>query len=219
MTPELVLFDLDGVVVDSETLSIASLIDALAPLGLHLTPDEARRQWLGMSWPDLFGTIERRLGRPLPEGFGDRVIAAERARFESELRAIPGAEALLDALAAAGVRRCVASSETVEGIELKLRVTGLRGHFDGGLYSADMVEKGKPAPDLVRHAARSEGVAPAACVVIEDAPFGVMGAVAAGMRAIGYAGDAHAHPQALSDAGAKVVTSMAEVPGLLGIPR
>lgn len=218
MTPELVLFDLDGVVVDSEPLSIRSLIDALVPLGLCLTPDQARQQWLGMSWPDLFGTIERRLGHRLPEGFSDRVIAAERARFETELRAVPGAEGLLESLAAFGVRRCIASSETLEGIELKLRVTGLRGHFDGGLYSAEMVEKGKPAPDLVQLAARSEGVAPAACVVLEDAPFGVMGAVAAGMRAIGYAGDAHAHPEALASAGAEVVRSLADIPALLGLP-
>ncbi len=219
MRPELVLFDLDGVVVDSEPLSIASLLDALVPLGLHLTPAEARQQWLGMSWPDLFGTIERRLGHALPSGFAERIIAAERVRFETELRSIPGVKNLLEALSAAGVRRCIASSETLEGIELKLRVTGLRSHFDGGLYSTDMVERGKPAPDLVLHAARSEGVAPAGCVVLEDAPFGVQGAVAAGMRAIGYAGDAHAHPEALRRAGAEVVSSLADVPALLGLAR
>lgn len=217
MRPKLVLFDLDGVLVDSETLSMANLIAEVAHLGLHMTPARARQRWLGTSWPDLVGAIEEDLGRPLRAGWTDQILVAERAAFRRDLQPIPRIGVLLDALESADVRRCVASSENPSGIRLKLELTDLRTRINGGLYSATMVERGKPAPDLVLHGARSEGFDPADCVVIEDAPRGVAGAVAAGMRAFGYAGDPHADRAALQAAGGVVFDDMAELPELLGL--
>jgi HAD superfamily hydrolase (TIGR01509 family) len=215
--PDLVIFDMDGVLVDSEVLSVQNLVREVGELGLELTVAEARQRWLGMSWADLFGRIEADLGEPLPAGWTERVLREERAVFALELQPVAGARAMLRALRAASLRRCVASSEDPVGIDIKLGATDLRKLIDGGLYSARMVEHGKPAPDLVLHAARQEGVDPARCVVVEDAPRGVAGAVAAGMRALAYAGDAHADRAALSAAGGELFDDMAALPSLLGL--
>lgn len=214
---DLVIFDMDGVLVDSEPLSIEHLVHAVGELGLPLTVEQARERWLGMSWDDLFGRIAADLGEPLPQGWTERMLREERALFALQLQPIAGVPAMLRALDAADQRRCVASSEDPEGIELKLGCTRLRKWIDGGLYSARMVQNGKPAPDLVRFAALAEGVDPARCVVIEDAPRGVTGAVAAGMRALAYAGDPHADRDALAAAGGELFDDMADLPGLLGL--
>lgn len=214
MTPKLVIFDNDGVLVDSERLTNAVLARRLTAIGLPTDFDEAVVRYMGRSNSDCLADVEAALGRRLPETFlGD--FEAECAQMmHSELTPVAGVPELLDALDDRGVRRCVASSGTPKEIALRLSVTGLQEGFGDRVYSATMVERGKPAPDLFLHAARQMGVAVDDCVVIEDSPAGVAGAKAAGIRVLGHASLA---PEArLREAGAdEVVHDMRHVAALL----
>lgn len=213
----LVIFDCDGVLVDTEKLSNTLLAGALEPLGLRLSVAETRRAFVGLSWPDVLLHIESMTGRPLPEGWLADLAAREREAYARELRPVPGVRGLLERLSRAGRPCCVASSGSVEKMRLTLGATGLLPLVADVLFSAQMVARGKPFPDLFLHAAARMGHAPEQCTVIEDSVPGVTGAVAAGMRVLAYAGDPETDARALGAAGGELFTSMADVPTLLGL--
>lgn len=207
---ELVIFDCDGVLVDSEPLANRVLAEAIRELGLPGAVDDVTRRFKGRSLADCVRLIEDDLHRPVPEDFLERLQARTYAAFRGELRPVPGVGAVLEGL---GVPFCVASSGTHEKMRLTLGLTGLLGHFGDRLFSATEVVHGKPAPDLFLHAARSLGVDPTACLVVEDSLPGVAGAVAAGMRVFGFAREEA--PEELTRAGAVAFGTMSELPPLI----
>jgi HAD superfamily hydrolase (TIGR01509 family) len=216
-----VIFDCDGVLVDSERIAGPILAALLTELGLPTTPPDVDRDFKGRSWEHGLTVIRARRGgvEPWPE-LRERYRAALFGAFDAELRAIAGVTAALDALDAAGIPRCVASSGDHERIRRGLRAGGLRDRFpDASIFSVDDVAHGKPAPDLFLHAAAHMRFDPAATVVVEDSPAGVQAGVAAGMRVLGYAPDG-SDPVPLEAAGASPFQAMADLPVILGIrPR
>ena len=207
----LLIFDCDGVLVDSEPLSCQIDADVLTGLGIPYTAAEIARDFVGVSLKDMIARIAAERG-PLPEDLGERINRALFARFETDLRPVEGVR---EALLALPHRRCVASSSVPERIALSLRVTGLDDLFDD-IFSSVQVARGKPAPDLFLHAAARMGADSADCLVIEDSVAGVRAARAAGMRVIGFPGGGHCgpgHGDRLRDAGAGIVVArMAELP-------
>jgi HAD superfamily hydrolase (TIGR01509 family) len=214
--PELVIFDCDGVLVDSEPISNGVLAGLLSAEGIPTSPAESRRAYQGLMLSDVLASAESTLGRPLPQAFLETYERERDAAFTRELRPIAGAAEAVERITAAGIAVCVASQGKLAKTRLTLSLTRLDRFFpEQARFSAYSVANGKPAPDLFRHAAASVGADPAACVVVEDSPSGVTAAVAAGMRALGYAADSD--ERALSDAGAEIVHSLPELPGLLGL--
>lgn len=185
----LVLFDCDGVLVDSEPIALRLLLETLAGAGLHLSPAEADALFLGRSLASTREIIAREYGLAVTDDSLDAMRRALYAAFRAELRPIPHVAEAIDALPCAF---CVASSSQPERIELSLTVTGLWPRFRGRAFSATMVARGKPAPDLFLHAARTLGYAPDACLVVEDSPAGITAAQAAGMRVVAFTGGSHA---------------------------
>ena len=208
----LVIFDFDGVVVDSEPISLSTLRDTLAHFGLDLTIDAVRSRFLGNSVPRIAQAIRAETGQDQP-GFAAHWYDLLFARFRAELRPMPGITDLLDALDRRGVAYCIASGSAFQRLDVSLEVTGLAPRFEGRVFSADLVARGKPAPDLFLHAAQCMGVAPRDCLVVEDAPAGIEAAEAAGMRALGFVGGGHlaalaqAHGALLAERGAEGVLS------------
>jgi HAD superfamily hydrolase (TIGR01509 family) len=208
--PELVIFDCDGVLVDSDRISLRIQAEWITALGLPTTYADCIRDFLGLGMPATVRILGERLGGPVPEGWKEGLEAAVEVAFRRELRPVDGIVEALDAIEAP---TCIASSGSPEKMDLTLGLTGLRDRFAGRAFSAAEVERGKPAPDLFLHAAAWIGVAPGRCLVVEDSPFGVAGAVAAGMGALGYAPDGDG--AGLAHAGARVFGSMAELPRLV----
>jgi HAD superfamily hydrolase (TIGR01509 family) len=212
----MVIFDCDGVLVDSEKISNEVLAEMLRAEGLPTTIEQARGDYQGLLLREIVDAVEARLGRPLPD---DWVADYERERsevFRRELRAVPGVKEVVRRATDAGVKVCVASQGKLEKTRLSLDLTGLRELFvDNALFSAHSVPRGKPHPDLFLQAASTMGVEPSNCVVIEDTPSGVTAAVRAGMRVFGYAADSDA--VALREAGAEVFHSHDQLPRLLGL--
>ncbi|WP_069467527.1 HAD family hydrolase [Actinacidiphila rubida] len=182
---ELVIFDCDGVLVDSEKIAVKIDVLMLADLGWPMSEDEVVERFVGRSYADMARAIGEHLGRPLPDGWDAPYRRSYREAFERELTPVDGVVEALDALT---LPSCVASSTSHEGLRHTLGLTGLYERFDGRIFSAAEVARGKPAPDLFLHAARSLGVEPRRCVVVEDSRYGVEAARAAGMRAFGYCG-------------------------------
>jgi len=213
---QLVIFDCDGVLVDSEAISCGVLASMLSAEGLATSLAQSRREYQGLRLDEVLASVEGKLGRPLPEDWLARYEQERAETFRRDLEAVPGAADAVARVAGAGVAVCVASQGKLEKTRLSLALTGLDGLFaPRALFSAHAVARGKPHPDLFLHAARTMGAQPVRCVVVEDTPSGVTGAVAAGMRVLGYCADSDAG--ALAAAGAELVASLAEVPGLLGI--
>jgi HAD superfamily hydrolase (TIGR01509 family) len=212
--PQLVIFDCDGVLVDSESISSTVLAQTLTSYGLPTTTADARRDYEGLLLRDIDARARAKLGGALADDWLER-FQAERARvFRRELEPVSGAAEAVESIVAAGVRVCVASQGTIEKTRLSLELTGLDRLFpEELLFSAWLVERGKPFPDLFLQAAATIGVEPSRCAVVEDSVSGVTAAVAAGMRTIGYA----ARGDELRQAGAEVVGSMRAVPGVLGL--
>lgn len=211
---ELVIFDCDGVLVDSERLSVRVESQLLGELGWSISEHEVMERFVGRSDAHMLSVIEAQLGRAVPE-FMDEYRSRLYAAVDRELTTVPGVVEALDRIDAGGLATCVASSGTHEKIERTLGRTGLLDRFDGRIFSATEVERGKPAPDLFLFAAASMGVEPAACVVVEDSRYGVEAARAAGMRSVGFAGGLT--PAAwLEGVGTVVIEDMAELPALLG---
>ena len=217
--PGLVVFDCDGVLVDSEPISLRLLLSTLAAAGVELTPAEADALFLGRSLATTRAIVARDYGLTVSDAALDAMRRDLYAAFRRELQPIPGIGATLDALDAAGLPYCVASSSQPERIELSLRVTGLWARFEGRAFSSTMVAHGKPAPDLFLHAAETLGYPPAACLVVEDSPAGIRAAQAAGMRVVAFTGGGHAG----SDRHRADVTSLApdaiidRMPALLNV--
>jgi HAD superfamily hydrolase (TIGR01509 family) len=212
----LVIFDCDGVLVDSEPTSNRVLARAITEAGFPIGPAEVALAFEGMRLRDIQVEVERRLGNGLPEGWLAEFEAERAAAFEEGLTAIPGIASVLSRARAGGVPMCVASQARREKTELTLGLAGLNHFFPtSSLFSSAMVERGKPHPDLFLLAAGSMGFEPTECVVVEDGVPGVQAGRRAGMRVLGYAPGSSAGR--LRQAGARIFGSMAELPELLGL--
>ncbi|AZM76343.1 HAD family hydrolase [Streptomyces sp. KPB2] len=187
MRYDLVIFDNDGVLVDSEPISNRLLAGYLTELGHPTSYEDSLRDYMGGAMHRVHDLVWERTGRRLPADFDDVFHGRVFAAFERELEPVPGAVGVLEKLAADGVAYCVASSGSHERIRVGHRKAGLDRWFDDGrIFSSQDVGRGKPAPDLFLHAAARMGVAPERCAVVEDSPLGVQAAVAAGMDVYGF---------------------------------
>ncbi len=214
--PELVIFDCDGVLVDSESISSQVLARLLTAAGLPTTAAEARRDFQGLLLSEVLSRAQTMLGSSLPRGFLGRFERQRAAEFRSELKAVAGAAEVVRRVIAAGIAVCVASQGKLSKTRLTLGLTGLRDLFaPDALFSAESVPQGKPHPDLFLYAAAAMGVEPAHCLVVEDTAAGVTAAVSAGMRVTGCVADSD--EGALRRAGAEILCSLSELPGLLAI--
>ncbi len=212
------IFDCDGVLVDSEGISNAVLAQALSRLGLGISGDEAHDAYRGMFLTEIAADAERRLGAPLPPDFMERFERDRAEAFRASLRSVPGADDAVQAVRAMGSDVCVASQGRLSKTELTLSLTGLRDLFGpDALFSAHSVGRGKPAPDLFLYAAAQMGAAPAQCTVVEDTMIGVEAALAAGMRAVAYVPDGDV--VAFHAAGVETVAALRELPGVLAAER
>lgn len=210
------IFDCDGVLVDSEATSNRILAEAITEAGLPLDAETVARTFEGMRLEDIQAAVEGRFGRSLPAGWLAAFEARRAAAFREGIDAIPGTAQALEQFRAAQVPICVASQASVEKTELTLGLTGLLEHFEGeALFSSRMVARGKPHPDLFLFAAAAMNVDPTRCVVVEDGVLGVRAARAARMRVLGYAPDGRAGR--LEGAGAEILLSMSELPGRLSL--
>jgi HAD superfamily hydrolase (TIGR01509 family) len=215
---DLVVFDCDGVLVDSEKLINRIHSELLALCGFAIGEAELLERFCGMSDREACAIIERDWGRALPADYADRVAAAVAREYPRSLTAIAGAASLLTALP---VPFCVASSSVPGQIRRALAAAGLARYFGDNVFSAAEVAQGKPAPDLFLYAAARMGAVPGRCAVVEDSLFGVAAARAAGMTAIGFTGGSHClpgHGARLSAAGAaRVVARMTDLPAALDL--
>jgi FGGY-family pentulose kinase/HAD superfamily hydrolase (TIGR01509 family) len=215
--PEVVIFDCDGVLVDSDVIALAVTRRRLSEAGLRLTDEETRERFLGMRLDSVVRSFETELGAPLPKEFPDDLSREILATFARELKGVEGVRKAIEGLRA---RVCVASSSTPERLRLALRVTGYEALFAPNIFSAAEVAQGKPNPDLFLFAARAMGAAPKDCLVIEDSVAGVTAARAAGMRVFGFVGASHfSRPDEGADltaAGAELIfDDMARLPDLV----
>ncbi len=201
------IFDCDGVLVDSEILANQVLREVLAEVGVELSLEETMAEYMGRSRAHMLARTQQLLGaEPLPHDFGELYDARRDAEFWAHLEPVAGIEEALDALYDAEIATCVASSGDHEKMRMTLGMTGLYERFEGRIYSATEVTRGKPAPDLFLHAAAKEGFPPSDCVVVEDSPAGVEAGRAAGMRVLGFGEELDADV---------VFTDMTELPHLL----
>jgi len=202
---DLIIFDCDGVLIDSELIACRADAACLADIGIAISAEEIIERYAGVSTAAMFADLELRHGRGLPADFAETLRIRTAAAFETDLRPIPGVEAALRALPS---HRCVASSSAPARLHQSLSLTGLLRYFIPHIFSATQVARGKPAPDLFLFAAAAMAAAAERCVVIEDSVVGVRAAVAAGIRVIGFTGGSHCRPghaERLRDAGASVV--------------
>ena len=215
-TFDLVIFDCDGVLIDSEMIGNRTHAAALTELGWPITVQEMIRRFTGMPDRDMYRLIEAEWGRALPADYDETIGAAVEQAYASELAAIDG---IHEALTEIEAPVCVASSSTPDKLRLGLTVTGLYERFAPNIFSASQVARGKPAPDLFLFAAERMGADPARCLVIEDSLAGVDAACAAGMRVIGFTGGSHCgegHGERLVERGAMLAFGdMRQLPELL----
>ncbi len=208
---ELVIFDCDGVLVDSERLAVRIDVQVLAKLGWVVTEADVIARFVGLSDKSIKAEIEAHLGRLLPDDWEQEFESLYRAAFAAELKPVPGVIEALDQIA---LPTCVASSGSHDKMRFTLGLTGLYERFAGRIFSAFEVARGKPAPDLFLYAAERMGAEPAACAVVEDSRYGIEAARAAGMRAFGFAGGLTPAAR-LKAPGSVVFRDMRELPGLL----
>ncbi len=203
---ELVIFDCDGVLVDSEALALDVESAMLTAAGFPISADEIAGRFTGLSYGSMLAEIGRDAGRPVPEVLSQEIQRAVLDLFPAKLQAVPG---IVDVLAGLELPRCVASSSDLDRIRLSLRVCEIEHHFPReAIFSAQMVRNGKPAPDLLLLAAERMGARPTDCVVVEDSPPGVAAARAAGMIVVGFVAGGHTRPgldDRLTEAGASAV--------------
>jgi len=216
MPVDLVIFDCDGVLVDSEVISCRAHAETLTRHGYPITADQVLLRFLGVSDREARQTIESEMGRSLPDDFDAQIKQAALQRYASELAAIPYVGEAIDAI---GVAKCVASSGTHEKIRHGLTCAGLYDRLAPDIFSATQVERGKPAPDLFLFAAERMQAAPARCVVIEDSIPGIKGARVAGMTVLGFHGGSHCRPgygETLKNAGVfATFDDMRQLPDLI----
>jgi HAD superfamily hydrolase (TIGR01509 family) len=209
---KLVIFDCDGVLVDSERLAIKVDVEIFAELGWILTEEEVVERFVGASWHSIKEQVEAHLGRALPEDWEASVEPRYRDMLAEHLTPVEGIVEALDRIPFA---TCVASSGSHDKMRFTLGLTGLYERFHGRIFSASEVTRGKPAPDLFLHAAERMGVAPELCAVVEDSAKGVAAARAAGMRVFAYAGGVTPAAK-LAGPGTMVFHDMRALPRLLG---
>ena len=214
--PSLVIFDCDGVLVDSEHIANDVMAAHITASGWPLSGTESRKLFAGKRMSEVMIEVEARTGRKLTDDWLERFEADRDVAFTKRLKAVAGIEDVLARLAAAEIPFCVASSGSVAKMRRSLGLTGLLPLLEAQLYSATDVERGKPCPDIFLHAAAQMGHAPHACVAVEDTPTGAAAAKAAGMRCIGYAPEGESG--ALAAQGAVCFGAMADLPRLLGLP-
>ncbi len=212
----LIIFDCDGVLVDSEIIANRVLAAHLSRFGYPLTAAESRARFLGRTIPDVIAMV-RDAGIDLPDDFAATLRARDIEAFKKDLKPVPGIAETLTHLQ--NIKKCVASSGSPDKIKRNLQITGLIQHFDGRMFSAVDVDKPKPAPDLFLLAASRMNALPASCIVVEDTALGIEAAKRAGMRAIAYIGASHrssADAGPLRKAGADIVIDdMTQLPSVL----
>jgi HAD superfamily hydrolase (TIGR01509 family) len=205
---QLIIFDFDGVIADSEVLSNAVLAECVSEAGLPTTLDDAYRLYMGKRVPEIAAAVEASLGRPLDADFVAAFQRQALARFRSDLKAVTGARDYLAAFA--NLHRCIASTSSPERLAVCLDALGLAGIFGANVFSSELVPRGKPYPDIFLYAARQFQVDPAQCLVIEDSVGGVQAGVAAGMTVIGLLAASHirdGHGERLRAAGVHFVAA------------
>ncbi|HLV00921.1 MAG TPA: HAD family hydrolase [Acidobacteriota bacterium] len=214
---DLIIFDCDGVLIDSEAISSRIEIAAFEELGCSLTRHEYLKLTAGRTEEEeIWRSIASQHGIRLPEGFAERMRKSVEEAFETELRPIEGVKDVLHVIA---LDKCVASGSRPERLKRVLEISGLNRFFNGNVFSATQVPRGKPHPDLFLFAARKMGVSPSRCVVIEDSPAGAHGALTAGMEVIGFVGAGHCDPawsRELERAGVEnIIDDMRMLPDML----
>ena len=209
----MVIFDCDGVLVDSELITNRVFAQMLNELGIEMSLADMFERFVGRSMQQCLEILANLLGRPVPQHFVEEFQTRSATALKSELKAVPDIDMVL---AAMRVPYCVASSGTHEKMHTTLGITGLLPQFRGKMYSVTEVAQSKPFPDVFLHAARQHGVMPADCAVIEDTPTGVRAGVAAGMTVFGYC--ALTPKQRLIEAGAHhTFERMRDLPGLISV--
>ncbi|MFD2263680.1 HAD-IA family hydrolase [Lacibacterium aquatile] len=211
--PDLIIFDCDGVLVDSEIIGCSALLRELAVLGHDFPLEAAMPVYRGGRMTEMLAHVQERFACVLPDGFETRVRSAAADMFRAELKPIPGIEAALDQIS---VPICVASNGPRAKIELSLTLTGLLPRFEGRIFSAYDVGHWKPDPTMYLTAARENGVDPARCIVVEDSAPGTRAGIAAGMRVLAYAAETPADE--LRAVGGEVFFDMADLPRLISAP-
>ena len=197
------IFDFDGVIADSEAIANTVLAEVVTGLGHSTTLDQALTRYSGRRWEEAIAEIEAAIGKPVPANFSSELKRATLERFRTDLKEVSGAADFIKRFS--HIPRCIASSSSIDRLQLCLSVLALESEFDRRVFSADMVAQGKPHPDIFLFAAGKLGVSPDRCLVIEDSAGGVTAAVAAGMTAVGLCAASHireGHDLKLRDAGA-----------------
>ena len=197
------IFDFDGVIADSEAIANTVLAETVTGLGHSTTLDQALARYLGRRWGEVVAEVESAIGKPLPDNFSDQLKLATLDRFRTDLKEVSGASNFIRRFA--HIPRCIASSSSIDRLQLCLSVLTLEAEFGSHVFSADMVARGKPHPDIFLFAAEKLGVKPNECLVIEDSAGGIKAAVAAGMTTVGLSAASHireGHDLKLRDAGA-----------------
>lgn len=211
MPHKLLIFDCDGVLVDTERIGNQVMQECIRDLGIELNFDDVLLHFKGRSSPDCVQIIKEKFGVTAPQDFIEKFRARSYARYEKETCPIPGIEEALVKLK--DYKKCVASSGTHKKIEINLNKTGLKEHFQGNIFSAEDVKNAKPDPELFLYAAEKNGVKPEECIVIEDSVHGVVAAKNAGMKALGFSD--LTSPDRLEKAGALPFNSMYQLPDLI----
>jgi HAD superfamily hydrolase (TIGR01549 family) len=197
------IFDFDGVIADSEALANTVLAEVVTRLGHATNLEDSLERYAGRRWDDVMATIASTIGKPLPARFSDDLKSATLDRFRADLTEVSGATKFIQRFS--DVPRCIASSSSIDRLQLCLSILNLTDKFGGNVFSADMVPRGKPHPDIFLFAADKLGVSPNSCLVIEDSAGGIKAAVAAGMTAVGLCAASHiraGHQLKLREAGA-----------------
>ena len=197
------IFDFDGVIADSEAIANTVLAETVTDLGHSTTLDQALARYSGRRWDEAVAEIEAAIGKPLPSDFSGQLKLATLDRFRTDLKEVSGATNFIRRFS--HIPRCIASSSSMDRLQLCLSVLALEAEFGSHVYSADMVARGKPYPDIFLFAAGKLGTRPEECLVIEDSVGGIGAAVAAGMAVVGLCAASHirdGHDLRLRDAGA-----------------
>ncbi|MEM8790430.1 MAG: HAD family hydrolase [Pseudomonadota bacterium] len=218
MRPGLVIFDCDGVLVDTEPTSNAVMAEILQREGMEIDVAGSMARFLGKSMKSVQEEVEAEIGRSLGPDWTAMVRDATIEAFrEHGVAAISGVKAAISRIDTAGIPLCVASSGSIAKMHSSLGSAGLLDRLQDVLFTSDSVERGKPAPDLVLHAAAQMGCSPSNCVVIEDSRTGVRAAIAAGMRTLAYIGASNGPIQEMTALGAEVFDNMTRLPALIGL--
>ncbi|BCG69022.1 haloacid dehalogenase [Mesorhizobium sp. 113-1-2] len=215
--PKLVIFDCDGILVDTENLANRRLAEWLTAAGYSTNFEYCRKNFSGRSMASVQKEIEEQTEVRLGADFVDRWNAGLPDLFSHGVEAIPYVREFIEAVRAAGIPYCVATSARISKMHITLGQTGLLPLFEHAMFSATMVGRGKPFPDLFLHAAKAMGFAPTDCIVIEDSVAGTQAGIAAGMRVFSYHGDPYSDRDGLIEAGGILFDDMRELAGLVPI--